>query len=66
MDRTGGGSIVNISSIASVRPPSRTTVYATAKGGLNALTSATARSTPRWAFGSTTGSLMAIDGGVAG
>jgi NAD(P)-dependent dehydrogenase (short-subunit alcohol dehydrogenase family) len=43
MGRTGGGSIINISSLASVRPTPLTTVYAAAKAGLNALTSATAR-----------------------
>lgn len=42
MTRTGGGSIVNISSLASVRPTPVTTVYAAAKAGLNALTTATA------------------------
>ena len=42
MARTGGGSIVNISSLASVRPTPITTVYAAAKAGLNALTTATA------------------------
>ena len=43
MGRTGGGSIINISSVASVRPTPVTTVYAAAKAGLNALTRATAR-----------------------
>jgi NAD(P)-dependent dehydrogenase (short-subunit alcohol dehydrogenase family) len=38
----GGGSIVNISSLASVKPTPITTVYAAAKAGLNALTAATA------------------------
>ena len=42
MARTGGGSIVNVSSLASVRPTPVTTVYAAAKAGLNALTTATA------------------------
>jgi NAD(P)-dependent dehydrogenase (short-subunit alcohol dehydrogenase family) len=42
MARTGGGSIVNISSLASVKPTPVTTVYAAAKAGLNALTTATA------------------------
>lgn len=42
MARTGGGSIVNISSLASVKPTPITTVYAAAKAGLNALTTATA------------------------
>ena len=40
--RTGGGSIVNVSSLASIRPTPVTTVYAAAKAGLNALTTATA------------------------
>lgn len=39
---TGGGSIVNISSAASVHPTPQTTVYASAKAGLNALTVASA------------------------
>ncbi|MGB9228005.1 SDR family NAD(P)-dependent oxidoreductase [Mycobacterium sp.] len=43
MAPTGGGSIVNISSLASVRPTPVATVYAAAKAGLNALTTATAR-----------------------
>ena len=43
MGRTGGGSIINISSVASLMPTPLTTVYAAAKAGLNALTSATAR-----------------------
>ena len=38
----GGGSIVNISSLASVKPTPVATVYAAAKAGLNALTAATA------------------------
>lgn len=42
MARTGGGSIVNVSSLASLRPTPVTTVYAAAKAGLNALTTATA------------------------
>jgi NAD(P)-dependent dehydrogenase (short-subunit alcohol dehydrogenase family) len=42
MAKTGGGSIVNISSLASVKPTPVTTVYAAAKAGLNALTTATA------------------------
>jgi NAD(P)-dependent dehydrogenase (short-subunit alcohol dehydrogenase family) len=42
MARSGGGSIVNVSSLASVRPTPVTTVYAAAKAGLNALTTATA------------------------
>jgi NAD(P)-dependent dehydrogenase (short-subunit alcohol dehydrogenase family) len=43
MAGTGGGSIVNISSLASVKPTPVATVYAAAKAGLNALTTATAR-----------------------
>jgi len=43
MGQTGGGSIINISSVASLMPTPLTTVYAAAKAGLNALTSATAR-----------------------
>lgn len=42
MAATGGGSIVNISSLASVKPTPVTTVYAAAKAGLNALTTASA------------------------
>jgi NAD(P)-dependent dehydrogenase (short-subunit alcohol dehydrogenase family) len=42
MARTGGGSIVNISSLASVKPTPIATVYAAAKAGLNALTTASA------------------------
>src|SRR6202012_967234 len=42
MARTGGGSIVNISSLASVKPTPIPTVSAAAKAGLNALTPATA------------------------
>lgn len=42
MAATGGGSIVNISSLASVKPTPATTVYAGAKAGLNALTTAAA------------------------
>jgi NAD(P)-dependent dehydrogenase (short-subunit alcohol dehydrogenase family) len=38
MASTGGGAIVNISSLASVMPRPFTTVYAAAKAGLNALT----------------------------
>jgi NAD(P)-dependent dehydrogenase (short-subunit alcohol dehydrogenase family) len=44
----GGGSIINISSIASVAPSAGETPYAAAKAGLNALTLSTAR-----AFGPT-------------
>lgn len=43
MGHSGGGSIINIGSVASVRPTPVTTVYAAAKAGLNALTRATAR-----------------------
>jgi NAD(P)-dependent dehydrogenase (short-subunit alcohol dehydrogenase family) len=39
----GGGSIINISSVASVRPSPHTVVYAAAKAGLNALTKAAAQ-----------------------
>jgi NAD(P)-dependent dehydrogenase (short-subunit alcohol dehydrogenase family) len=39
---SGGGSIVNISSLASIKPTPITTVYSAAKAGLNALTRATA------------------------
>lgn len=42
MAATGGGSVVNISSLASLRPSTLTTVYAAAKAGLNALTKASA------------------------
>lgn len=42
MRDTGGGSIVNISSVASVRPTPVATAYASAKAGLNALTKAAA------------------------
>ena len=42
MAKTGGGSIVNISSKASLHPTSFTVVYAAAKAGLNALTKAAA------------------------
>jgi NAD(P)-dependent dehydrogenase (short-subunit alcohol dehydrogenase family) len=38
-----GGSIINISSVASVRPTPHTVVYAAAKAGLNALTKASAQ-----------------------
>jgi NAD(P)-dependent dehydrogenase (short-subunit alcohol dehydrogenase family) len=38
-----GGSIINISSVASVRPSPHTVVYAAAKAGLNALTIAAAQ-----------------------
>ena len=42
MAATGGGSIINISSLAAVKPTPVATVYAAAKAGLNALTTATA------------------------
>ena len=42
MKATGGGSVVNISSLASVKPIPTTTVYSAAKAGLNALTKAAA------------------------
>ncbi len=43
MARTGGGSIINISSLASLKPTALTTVYSAAKAGLNALTAASAQ-----------------------
>lgn len=43
MSDTGGGSIINISSLASIRPSPMTTVYSAAKAGLNALTAASAQ-----------------------
>ena len=43
MGRTGGGSIINISSLASLKPTPLTTVYSAAKAGLNALTRASAQ-----------------------
>ena len=43
MAGNGGGSIINISSVASVRPSPVTTVYSAAKAGLNALTAASAQ-----------------------
>ena len=43
MAATGGGNIVNISSIASLKPSPLTTVYSAAKAGLNALTAASAQ-----------------------
>jgi NAD(P)-dependent dehydrogenase (short-subunit alcohol dehydrogenase family) len=43
MGDTGGGSIINISSLASYRPSPMTTVYSAAKAGLNALTAASAQ-----------------------
>lgn len=42
MSATGGGSIVNISSLASVKPIPTAPVYSAAKAGLNALTEAAA------------------------
>jgi NAD(P)-dependent dehydrogenase (short-subunit alcohol dehydrogenase family) len=42
MKATGGGSIINISSLASVKPISTAPVYSAAKAGLNALTRAAA------------------------
>ena len=42
MTATGGGSIVNISSLASVKPTPIATTYSAAKAGLNALTRAAA------------------------
>ncbi|MCB1841925.1 MAG: SDR family oxidoreductase, partial [Halioglobus sp.] len=43
MARTGGGAVINISSLAALRPSPLTTVYSAAKAGLNALTAATAQ-----------------------
>lgn len=43
MAKTGGGSIINISSVASIKPTPATTAYSTAKAGLNALTTASAQ-----------------------
>ncbi|MCR9103679.1 MAG: glucose 1-dehydrogenase [Gammaproteobacteria bacterium] len=43
MATSGGGSIINISSVASVRPAPVTTAYSAAKAGLNALTAASAQ-----------------------
>ncbi|MFF3568620.1 SDR family NAD(P)-dependent oxidoreductase [Nocardia jiangxiensis] len=43
MTATGGGSIINISSLASRRPTPITTAYSAAKAGLNALTQASAQ-----------------------
>ena len=42
MRATGGGSIVNVSSVASIKPTPFATVYSAAKAGLNALTVASA------------------------
>lgn len=43
MALTGGGSIINISSVASQKPSPLTTVYSAAKAGLNTLTVASAQ-----------------------
>jgi NAD(P)-dependent dehydrogenase (short-subunit alcohol dehydrogenase family) len=43
MSNTGGGSIINISSLAALKPTPLTTVYSAAKAGLNALTQAAAQ-----------------------
>lgn len=43
MAETGGGSIINISSLAADKPMPLTTVYSAAKAGLNALTLASAQ-----------------------
>jgi NAD(P)-dependent dehydrogenase (short-subunit alcohol dehydrogenase family) len=43
MAATGGGAVINISSLASYRPSPMTTVYSAAKAGLNALTAASAQ-----------------------
>lgn len=43
MAASGGGSIINISSVASIKPTPITTVYSAAKAGLNALTAASAQ-----------------------
>jgi NAD(P)-dependent dehydrogenase (short-subunit alcohol dehydrogenase family) len=43
MAETGGGAIINISSLASRRPSPLTTIYSAAKAGLNALTAASAQ-----------------------
>ncbi|MEH6581402.1 MAG: glucose 1-dehydrogenase [Halioglobus sp.] len=43
MADTGGGTIINISSVASLKPSPITTAYSAAKAGLNALTAATAQ-----------------------
>jgi NAD(P)-dependent dehydrogenase (short-subunit alcohol dehydrogenase family) len=43
MAATGGGSIINVSSLASLRPSPMTTTYSAAKAGLNALTAASAQ-----------------------
>ena len=43
MAESGGGSVINISSLASLRPSPITTAYSAAKAGLNALTAASAQ-----------------------
>ena len=43
MADTGGGAVINISSLASLRPSPVTTAYSAAKAGLNALTVASAQ-----------------------
>ena len=43
MKHAGGGSIINISSLAALKPTPLTTVYSAAKAGLNALTRAAAQ-----------------------
>ena len=43
MAESGGGAIINISSLASLRPSPMTTAYSAAKAGLNALTVASAQ-----------------------
>jgi len=43
MAKTGGGAVINISSLASLRPSPVTTAYSAAKAGLNALTAASAQ-----------------------
>lgn len=43
MGETGGGAIINISSLASYKPTPLTTAYSAAKAGLNALTVASAQ-----------------------
>ena len=43
MADSGGGAVINISSLASLRPSPVTTVYSAAKAGLNALTAASAQ-----------------------
>jgi NAD(P)-dependent dehydrogenase (short-subunit alcohol dehydrogenase family) len=43
MKSTGGGAIVNVTSLASIRPSPLTAIYSAAKAGLNALTVASAQ-----------------------